>query len=94
MKGRTICCYICCLSLYRVVSKQNARKITNISFIFITFICASEPEQDIAEESESFAEVGEEAEQEEVEEVEEVDTDPDWAEDIEGSEVSVSECED
>ena len=83
MKGRTICCYFSCLSLYRIVSRQNVRNITYISFIFITFSCASEPEEDIAEENESFAEVGEEAE-----EVEGVDTDPDWAEDIEGSEVS------
>lgn len=41
----------------------------------------------------SFAEVGEDAEEEEVEEGG-VDTDPNWPEDIEGSEMTVSECED
>ena len=87
VKGRTICYYFCCLSLYQIVSRQNVSNLTNV-FIIRTFSCACEPEQYIEEESESFAEVGQEAEEEEVEEGEGVTTDPDWAEDIKGSEVT------
>ena len=64
----------------------------------MSFSCVSEAEQDTGEQSESFAEVGEEAEgeegeeEEEVEEGEGVDTDPNWAEDIEGSEVTEQMC--